>query len=238
MTEGAALDITLDDIHIRLGNFTLDADLSIPSGATAIIGPSGGGKSSLLSLLAGFISPNRGQIIFGKTNCTQKPPADRPVTLLFQENNLFPHLSIAKNVGIGIRPDLRLSKEQQAEIENALEQVGLGGFGTRKPAELSGGQRQRTALARALLRDKPVLMLDEPFAALGPALRQEMLDLVSEIHKKQGANLLLVTHNPEDALRIADNTVLVANGIVHKPQSTKELFDNPPEALASYLAKK
>lgn len=231
------MDIKIDKLQIRQGDYSLSADLEIKGGTTAIIGPSGGGKSTLLLAIAGFVELSSGDISIGAEMITNTPPAKRPVTLLFQENNLFPHMTVFQNTGLGIRPDLKLSKAQIDMVEDALEKVGLAGMGTRRPSELSGGQRQRVALARALLRDRPVLMLDEPFAALGPALRHEMLDLVARIRQEQGSTLLLVTHNPEDALRIADNTVLVADGVAMTPQPTAELLNNPPPSLATYLGK-
>ncbi len=157
------------------------------------------------------------------------------MTLLFQEHNLFGQLSAAQNVGLGLRPDLRLDRAGWARVEAALASVGLEGMGARKPAELSGGQRQRVALARALLRDKPILLLDEPFAALGPALRVEMLDLVARIRDEQGATLLIVSHQPADALRIAPQTILVAEGRAEPPMPTEALLADPPQALRDYL---
>ena len=232
-----ALDIKLEKLLIQQTDFSLRADLTIKHGTTAIIGPSGGGKSTLLLAIAGFVDPSGGSISIGDDVITNTPPAKRPVTLLFQENNLFPHLTVFQNTGLGVRPDLKLSKTQIDQVEDALNKVGLTDMGTRHPSELSGGQRQRVALARALLRDRPVLMLDEPFAALGPALRHEMLDLVARIRQEQDSTLLLVTHNPDDALRVAENTVLVADGVAMAPQPTAALLNNPPPALADYLGK-
>jgi len=231
------LDVKLDKLLIQQTDFSLRADIVIKHGTTAIIGPSGGGKSTLLLAIAGFLDPSGGDILIGGDTVTSIPPAQRAVTLLFQENNLFPHLTVFQNTGLGVRPDLKLSKAQIDKVEGALEKVGLAGMGARHPSELSGGQRQRVALARALLRDRPVLMLDEPFAALGPALRHEMLDLVARIQQEQKSTLLMVTHNPEDALRIAENTVLVADGVAAAPQPTNTLLNNPPPALAAYLGK-
>ena len=228
--------LALDGIEVALGNFRLAADWAVePGSATALIGPSGSGKSTLLGLLAGFVAPARGRLLWDGRDITGLAPAERPVTLLFQEHNLFAHLSAAQNVGIGLRPDLRLDRDGWARVEAALAEVGLEGMGMRRPGELSGGQRQRVALARALLRARPVLMLDEPFAALGPGLRAEMLDLVARIREEQGATLLIVTHAPEDARRIAGRVVLVEGGVAHAPVATERLFADPPPALTDYL---
>jgi len=162
-------------------------------------------------------------------------PGDRPLTILFQDQNLFPHLTLAQNLGLGLSPTLRLTPAQAAQIETALARVGLAGMGARKPGQLSGGQQGRAALARALLRARPVLLLDEPFAALGPALKAEMLDLLDEVATATGAAVLMVTHDPSDAKRFAGKTVLVADGVAQAPVTTAELFANPPQALKDYL---
>ncbi len=228
--------LQLDKMTIRQGDFSLSADWAVKRGARlALIGPSGGGKSTLLSLIAGFFEPDQGRLLIEGRDMRGVAPGKRPVSLLFQENNLFPHLSVAQNVGLGIRPDLRLSRGQHQAVERSLQEVGLEGMGPRMPAQLSGGQRQRVALARALLRDKPLLLLDEPFAALGPALRAEMLDLVARLLDRTGATLLMVTHDPRDAERIADQTALVSDGKVTPPMPTAELLADPPAALRAYL---
>lgn len=228
------MDISLDNLEITRGGFHLAANMDISDGITAIIGPSGGGKSSLLLAISGFLDSTKGQIKFAGQIETRNP-GDRPVTILFQENNLFPHMTVAQNVGLGIDPTLRLSSANKVRVDKALDNVGLTGYSDKYPANLSGGQRQRVAIARALLRNKPVLLLDEPFAALGPALRHEMLDLIRSLRDTQQTNILLVTHSPEDAKRIADNIILVADHVAHPPMETAKLFANPPEALRNYL---
>ncbi|WP_299133008.1 thiamine ABC transporter ATP-binding protein [uncultured Amaricoccus sp.] len=228
--------LRLENLEISQDDWRMTADIALePGSATALIGPSGAGKSTLLAVIAGFLAPARGHVLWDGRDITALPPAERPVTLLFQDHNLFAHLTAAQNVGLGLRPDLRLDRAGWARVAGALASVGLAGMDRRLPGQLSGGERQRVALARALLRDRPIMMLDEPFAALGPALRAEMLDLVARIRAEQRATLLMVTHDPRDALRIAEQTVLVMDGAVAPPAATGPLLADPPPALRAYL---
>lgn len=227
--------ITAHGLVAQAGDFLLRADLEVPSGALcALIGPSGGGKSTLLLALAGFIPVVAGQALIAGRDVGGLSPADRPLTLLFQENNLFPHLTVAQNVGLGLRPALRLNRAERARVAQALDETGLVGLEDRRPEQLSGGQRQRAALARALLRERPALLLDEPFAALGPGLRAEMLALVRRVTGARGMTTLLVTHHPGDA-RAADLAAFCAEGRVDGARPAAALFDDPPQALADYL---
>ena len=198
--------LRLEALEIVQEDWRMTADLTLAAGsATALIGPSGAGKSTLLVGDRRVHHARRAAACCGTAATSPRlAPAARPVTLLFQEHNLFAHLTAAQNVGLGLRPDLRLDRAGWARVTGALEAVDLRGMEQRLPGQLSGGERQRVALARALLRARPILMLDEPFAALGPALRAEMLDLVARIKAEQGATLIMVTHEPRDALRIAD----------------------------------
>ena len=228
--------LVLEKLLVGHEGFDLRADLTIAPGArVAVIGPSGAGKSTLLDAIAGFLPPKSGRVIFQGEDLGPLAPGERPISMLFQDNNLFPHLTAAQNVALGLRPNLRLSRAEWRRVEACLDRVGLAGFGQRRPGALSGGQRSRVALARVLLRDRPLMLLDEPFSALGPALKAEMLMLVRELAVETGATLLMVTHDPEDAAMIGDQTVLVAEGQVHAPVDTGELFSNPPEALRAYL---
>jgi thiamine transport system ATP-binding protein len=228
--------LAIEHIVVRVDDWRLDANLSLPRGASvAVLGPSGSGKSTLLGAVAGFVNVKNGRILWDGNDITDTPPAQRPVTVLFQDHNLFPHLTVAENVGLGLRPSLRLDADEQASLEAALRSVGLGGYEGRRPGQLSGGERQRVALARALIRDRPLLLLDEPFAALGPALRREMLDLVARLREKSGATLIMVTHEPGDARRIASHTVVVEDGRVGSPIPTERLFAAPPPELRAYL---
>lgn len=225
----------LIDLRLRQGAFALRADLAVPGGITAVMGASGSGKSTLLAAVAGFLRPASGRVVIEGADVTHAVPAARPLSILFQEENLFPHLDAATNVGLGIRPSARLSAPERARRDAALARVGLDGLGARRPRDLSGGQRSRVALARALLRDRPWLLLDEPFAALGPALRREMLDLVAETAAERGMGVLMVTHDPDDAARVAGHVIAVGNGVAHPPAPTAATLASPPPALRAYL---
>ena len=228
--------LQLDGLRLRQGSFTLSADLTVAAGArVAIIGPSGSGKSTLITGIGGFLDPEAGRILWQGEDITNLPPGKRPLTTLFQDVNLFPHLTLFQNVALGLAPRLRPGPEDTRRIEEALTQVGLQGLGARRPGQLSGGQQSRAALARALLRARPLLLLDEPFAALGPALKEEMLDLVASVLTRTGATLLMVTHDPRDALRLTPETILVMDGRAAPPVPTVALLDNPPPALRAYL---
>ncbi len=226
----------LDGLTLRQDDFTLTADLRIGAGAkVAVIGPSGAGKSTLLAALAGFLPVAKGRIVWDGRDIAPLPPAARPCSIVFQDNNLFPHLSAFDNVALGLKPSLRLSLTERASVQDSLARVGLADLGARKPAQLSGGQQSRVALARVLLRARPLLLLDEPFAALGPALRAEMLALVAQVCADMGTTLLMVTHDMTDARAICDQVVLVADGGVTGPHQTESLLANPPDALRAYI---
>ena len=163
--------LRLEGIQIRSGDFTLRADWQVEAGArVAVIGPSGAGKTTLLEAIAGFRDLAAGRIFWDGRDISRDAPGARPIAMLFQDGNLFPHLSVAQNAGLGLRPDLRLTPAQWGRVRQALARVGLEGLEMRRSAELSGGQQSRAALARVLLQSKPLLLLDEPFAALGPVL--------------------------------------------------------------------
>ncbi|GHC56044.1 thiamine ABC transporter ATP-binding protein [Neogemmobacter tilapiae] len=228
--------LRFEDVVLQQGDFTLRADWPVASGAKlAVIGPSGSGKSTLLLAVAGFLPPMQGRILWQGQDLAVLPPGARPVTMLFQDQNLFPHLTVAQNIGLGLSPRLRLTTQDHDSIARALDRVGLPEMAQRRPGALSGGQMARVALARALLRARPILLLDEPFSALGPALKDEMLDLVTGVAQDTGALVMMVSHDPGDAQRFADQTVLVADGIACTPTPTSDLFANPPPALRTYL---
>ncbi|SEV94015.1 thiamine transport system ATP-binding protein [Aliiroseovarius sediminilitoris] len=227
--------LTIENARTGMGDFALSADLSVGDGRrVAVLGPSGAGKSTLLAMIAGFQPLTEGVIKWQGVKMSDDP-ADRPISIVFQDNNLFPHLTVAQNVGLGVRPDLRLTSDDRKRVAAALARVGLAGKEARKPAQLSGGQIARVALARVLLRDRPLLLLDEPFGALGPALRTEMLELVGELVAETKATLWMVSHNPEDARLLSDEVILVEGGRAHAPVPTARIFEHPPDALRDYL---
>ena len=188
--------------------FTAEAQ---PGEITAIRGQSGAGKSTLLDLIAGFLVPASGTIRIAGTDVTALPPEQRPVSILFQSETLFEHLSASRNVALGLaRPDT-------ARIAAALAEVGLDGIGPQRAATLSGGQKQRVALARTLLRQKPVLLLDEPFSALDDETRETTRALVKSLTLKHQWATLLVTHHADDIAAIADRVYRLENrGLVRE----------------------
>jgi len=212
-------------------------DLSVSAGEVlSLIGPSGSGKSTLLNLIAGFLEPESGRIRVNGEAIEQLPIAQRPVTIVFQQHNLFPHLDLYTNVALGINPSLKLSPEQDQRIEDALDSLGLSGLEKRKPGELSGGQRQRIALARALVRERKLLLLDEAFAALGPAMREELIELVKALVQRKKMTALLVSHQPRDALIASDRTAFVLDGRILALQPTRQLLEKPDLVeVRSYL---
>ncbi len=228
--------LTLEGIRLTRGDFTLSADFQLAAGSrTAVIGPSGAGKSTLFDIIAGFAAPDTGRVLWQGRDLTRTAPAGRPMSLLFQDNNLFPHLSLYQNVALGISPALKLSDADKARVQQAITRAGLSGLEARKPGALSGGQQGRAALARALLSARPLVMLDEPFSALGPALKSDMLRLLEEVLEETGAAMLMITHSPEDALAIAPQTIVVTDGRVCPPAETRALLADPPPDLKAYL---
>ena len=222
------IDITWLYHHLPM-RFTL----SVTHGEqVAILGPSGAGKSTLLNLIAGFLTPASGTMMITGEDHTTTPPSRRPVSMLFQENNLFSHLNVQQNIGLGLNPGLKLNAPQREKMLHIARQMGLDNLLDRLPGELSGGQRQRVALARCLVREQPILLLDEPFSALDPALRQEMLTLVAEVCRDKQLTLLMVSHSVEDAARIATRSIVVADGRIAWQGDTDDLLSGNASASA------
>ena len=205
--------IRLDNVFLADDTLPMTFDLQVAAGERiAIVGPSGSGKSTLLNLIAGFVLPTQGNIWLNGENHTRSAPYERPVSMLFQENNLFPHLTVQQNLALGLKTSLKLTALEQDQIERVADAVGLTSFLSRLPNSLSGGQKQRVALARCLLRDKPILLLDEPFSALDPELRMGMLNLIDELCHSKNLTLLLVTHQPSELTGKVDRMLRIENG--------------------------
>jgi thiamine transport system ATP-binding protein len=216
--------LKLDNLTVTYPDFVGRYTLAVPAGALcAVIGPSGGGKTTMLHAIAGFEPVTAGRVTLADQDLTALPPGARPVSLLFQDHNLFPHLSAARNVGLGLKPSLKLDAEDAARVRHALASVDLTDAHDRLPGELSGGQRQRVALARALVMRRPLLLLDEPFGALDPGLRRSMIALTDRLRRDNGLTVLMTIHTPADIAATADMVAFVAEGAVRDV--------GPPQAL-------
>ncbi len=217
--------------------FRLAMDFALSENTiTAVLGPSGAGKSTLLNIIAGFETLAQGTIMLIGEDHTTTEPSARPVSLVFQDNNSFAHMTARNNVALGISPALHLNADHWRMIDAALNKVGITHLANRKPGDMSGGERQRIALARVLVRKKPILLLDEAFAALGPSLRMEMLALVKSLQTEQRLTVLMVTHQTEDAKAIADQVLFVDNGHVHPLQAVKKFLTSKDEAIKNFLS--
>ena len=214
----------------------ISANLSLESDRIyAIIGPSGAGKSTFLNLISGFSEISSGSILWNEQEISDLPPSKRNISILFQDNNLFPHLSVWRNLALAVSHWPKISNDDEAKLHSVISEVGIRGLENRKPSQLSGGQQSRVALARVLLQKNKILLLDEPFAALGPSLRDQMLQLIEKIARNRGLLVLMVTHDPADANKIASQTIVVKNNKVHPPLNTNKALDPINGPLADYL---
>lgn len=204
--------LSLDNLSVCVGDRQwLYSKAFETKGTYALLGRSGSGKTTLLNTIAGFTAARSGQLRWNNTDIIHLKPSDRPITSLFQQNNLFNHLTVIQNIGLGICPSLKLNENQKQQIKQILIQVGLPNYEKRLPLELSGGEQQRVALARCMLRRKPVLLLDEPFSALDAVTRSEMATLLKELISDHELCTILVTHDPKDAERLEAETITLTN---------------------------
>jgi thiamine transport system ATP-binding protein len=228
--------IRFEKVHYHSDGFRLTADFSVTQGRfIAVLGPSGAGKSTLLNLVAGFETVESGRLWLGETDSTFTAPVERPVSLVFQDHNCFAHLDAWSNVALGVSPKLKLHAAQVAAVDEALAAVGISHLRQRKPGEMSGGEQQRVAIARVLVRQRPILLLDEAFAALGPALRRSMLALVADLHRARALTTLMVTHQPEDARAVASEVVFIDGGLARAPVATEGFFASDDASIRAYL---
>ena len=214
----------------------ISANLSLESDKIyAVMGPSGAGKSTFLNLISGFSEISSGSILWNKQEISDLPPSKRNISILFQDNNLFPHLSVWRNLALAVSHWPKISNDDEDKLHSVISEVGLQGLESRKPSQLSGGQQSRVALARVLLQKNKILLLDEPFAALGPSLKDQMLELIEKIARKRRLLVLMVTHDPADANKIASQTIVVKKNKVHPPLNTKKALDPIKGPLVDYL---
>ena len=226
--------LVLENVRYEYQNEWFEFCLTIPQGAiVSLMGPSGAGKSTLLSLVAGFIEPNSGNVSVAGESLLGKEPYQRPFSMLFQEHNLFAHLTVRENIALGLNPSLKLTAQQKEQVDIAAKQVGVEEFMNRLPQSLSGGQRQRVALARCFVQSHPIWLLDEPFSALDPLLREEMLSLVKRLATERNITVVMVTHHLSDAKAIASHFAFLAEGQVQVFDEVDVLSSSHPHQLLS-----
>ena len=224
------MSIEARNITKRFGEFVAldDVSVHVPDGAlTALLGPSGGGKSTLLRIIAGLESPDAGDVLIDGRDTTRVPTRRRGVGFVFQHYAAFKHMTVADNVGFGLKIRKRPKDETRARVAELLELVGLSHLGARYPSQLSGGQRQRMALARALAVEPKLLLLDEPFGALDARVRAELRDWLRRLHDEVHVTTVFVTHDQEEALEISDQVVVMSQGRVEQSGAPADLYDMP-----------
>ncbi len=222
--------VRLEGVVKRFGDVVAvdGVDLDVREGEFfSMLGPSGSGKTTCLRMIAGFERPTAGRVLLGGVDVGEMPPYERDVNTVFQDYALFPHMTVAENVGYGLMVRKAPKSERAARAEEALEMVRLTGFGARKPAQLSGGQRQRVALARALVMRPRVLLLDEPLGALDLKLRQQMQIELKEIQQDVGLTFIYVTHDQDEALTMSDRLAVFNHGRVEQIGTPAEVYERP-----------
>jgi sulfate transport system ATP-binding protein len=224
------MSIEIKGVNKNFGDFVAlqDIDLTIPTGQlTALLGPSGGGKSTLLRIIAGLETADTGIVSIEGNEATHLPPQKRNVGFVFQHYAAFKHMSVAKNVAFGLEIRKRSKSEVKKRVDELLELVHLTQFSHRLPSQLSGGQRQRMALARALAVEPTVLLLDEPFGALDAKVRKELRDWLRRLHDEVHVTTVFVTHDQEEALEVADEIVVINDGRIEQIGPPDQLYDEP-----------
>jgi sulfate transport system ATP-binding protein len=224
------MGISVRNVTKRFGDFVAldDVSVEVPSGSlTALLGPSGGGKSTLLRIIAGLEVPDSGTVEIAGTDATRLPPQRRNVGFVFQHYAAFKHMSVFRNVAFGLEIRKRPKPEIRRRVNELLELVHLEAFADRFPSQLSGGQRQRMALARALAVEPQVLLLDEPFGALDVKVRKELRTWLRRLHDEVHVTTVFVTHDQEEAMDVADNIVIIADGRIEQDGTPDELYEQP-----------
>jgi spermidine/putrescine transport system ATP-binding protein len=232
-------EVQLVDLVKRFSEVTAVAGINLdmpPGEFFSLLGPSGCGKTTTLRLIAGFERPDEGQILLDGVDMAQTPPHKRNVNTVFQNYALFPHLSVAENVGFGLRYKDVSKQDAKRKIAEALELVRLSGFERRRPSQLSGGQQQRVALARALILNPAVLLLDEPLGALDAKLRKALQIELKALQEEIGISFVYVTHDQEEALTMSDRLAVMSNGRVEQIGTPSDVYEEPTTAyVADFL---
>jgi sulfate transport system ATP-binding protein len=222
--------IDIKSISKRFGDFTAlgDVSLEVPEGSlTALLGPSGSGKSTLLRIIAGLETPDSGSVLIDGIDVSHVRPQKRGIGFVFQHYAAFTHMSVRENVAFGLRIRKRPKNEIKDRVDELLALVGLTKWAEQRPSQLSGGQRQRMALARALAVEPNVLLLDEPFGALDATVRAELRAWLRRLHDEQGVTTVLVTHDQEEAMEVADRIAVMSSGKIEQVGPPREIYDKP-----------
>lgn len=230
MAQATAPFLRIEGVSKSFGTFQAvrDVSLSIDKGEIfALLGGSGCGKTTLLRMLAGFEEPTAGRISLDGQDMTGVPPWERPVHMMFQSYALFPHMTVEANIGYGLKHDRLTKAERTARVQAMLELVQLTPFAQRKPHQISGGQKQRVALARALARQPKLLLLDEPLAALDKKLREHTQFELMSIQERTGVTFIVVTHDQEEAMTLADRIAVMDRGQVQQVGAPAAVYENP-----------
>jgi sulfate transport system ATP-binding protein len=224
--------IAVENVSKRFGDFAAldDVSLEAPDGKlTALLGPSGSGKSTLLRVIAGLEVPDSGKIVVSGSDATNLPPQKRGIGFVFQHYAAFKHMTLRDNVAFGLKIRKKPKAEVTAKVDELLHLVGLDGFADRYPSQLSGGQRQRMALARALAVEPSVLLLDEPFGALDANVRADLRAWLRRLHEEVPVTTVLVTHDQEEAMELADRIVLLRDGKIVQVGAPRDLYEDPAD---------
>lgn len=228
--------LELDHIEKHFGDTGVlhGVSLSVQHGEfVTLLGPSGCGKTTTLRIIAGLETPDAGRVVLRGKDVTAAPPEKRDVNTVFQNYALFPHMSVAANIGYSLRLKKMPRAEIAKEVDAALELVQLSGYGARMPAELSGGQRQRVAIARAIVNRPSVLLLDEPLGALDLKLRQEMQQELKSLQQKLGITFVYITHDQEEALNMSSRIVILNAGHIEQIGTPEEIYEHPRTLFAA-----
>ena len=231
--------IEVENLHKAFGQFAAlrDVSMSVPEGSlTALLGPSGSGKSTLLRIVAGLEVPDQGRVLIDGGDVTAARPQQRGIGFVFQHYAAFTHMSVRENVAFGLQIRKRPKQEIRERVDELLALVGLTAWGDQRPAQLSGGQRQRMALARALAIEPRVLLLDEPFGALDANVRAELRQWLRRLHDERGVTTVLVTHDQEEAMEVADTLAVMNEGRIEQVGAPREVYDRPAtEFVMSFI---